>query len=333
MKHVVIGPKVDRMKRRAIVLCMAALATGTARGQASRHWRIGVLRPGPKDAVFQQNFDPFVSALSGLMATRNISMEYRVRPAGSEEMLAMAKELVQAKVDAIVAIATGGVTAAAKATRDLPIVAIDLETDPVGQKFAASLARPGGNITGVFLDFPELSGKWIQLLKEAMPALERVAVLSDAASGPYLLRGAQAAGAAMRMQMQQLEARGPAEFATAFEAAANQKSQALLVLSSPVFNSARKSIADLALKHQLPTVMPFPQFADDGGLMAYGPHLTDLFRQAAGIMAKILKGESPASIAIERPVRFEFVINLRTARALGLKIPHSLMVRADRVIE
>lgn len=321
------------MKRRAFLLGAAALAAGPAGAQAPKVWRVGVLRPGPRDAVFHQNFDPFVSELGRQMGAAKVAIDYQVRPASGEEMVAMADELVRSKVDAILAIATGGVTAAAKATRSLPIVAVDLESDPIGQKFAATLARPGGNITGVFLDFPELAGKWMQLLKEAMPALAHVAVLSDAASGPYLLRGAQAAGASMRMQIQRLEARGPADFAGAFEAAVKHKAQALLVLSSPVFNSARRSIADLALKHGLPAVMPFPQFADDGGLMAYGPHLTDLFNQAAGIMAKVLKGESPGRIAIERPVKFEFVINLRTAKALELKIPQALIVRADRLVE
>ena len=225
-----------------------------------------------------------------------------------------------------------GVGAAAKATASIPIVAVDLESDPIGQKFAASLARPGGNVTGVFLDFPELSGKWLQLLKEVMPKLERAAVLFDPAIGSYLLEGAEAGGAAMQVRIHRIPARGPADFPAAFEAAEHWKAQAVLALSSPVFNSARKQIAALAQKHRLPAVMPFPQFADDGGLMAYGPQLTSLFRQAAGIMAKVLLGSRPADISIERPTKFELVMNQRTARALGLHLPPSLLLRADRLV-
>jgi len=137
----------------------------------------------------------------------------------------------------------------------------------------------------------------------------------------------------MRLQLLQLEARSPADFARAFESAAMQKAEALLALGSPVFNSARKEIAELAMKHRLPTIMPFPGFADDGGLMAYGPHLASMYGQAGGVMAKVLQGARPGEIPIERPTRFELSVNLKTAKALGLKIPQSLLLRADRVIE
>jgi putative tryptophan/tyrosine transport system substrate-binding protein len=256
-----------------------------------------------------------------------------VRPGKQEEILALANDLVRARADAILAIAPAGVGAAAKATTSIPIVAIDMESDPLAQKFAASLARPGGNITGMFLDFPEMAGKWIQLLKEAVPNLSRVAVLWDPSVGPYLLKGAEAAGASMRIGIHRLEAGSPADLPRAFESAAAQKAQALLVLSSPVFFSARTEIAERALKRRLPAIMPFPGFADAGGLMAYGPHLTSMFGQAAGFMAKILQGARPGELAIERPTRFEMVINLKTAKALGVAFPQSLRLRADRVIE
>jgi putative ABC transport system substrate-binding protein len=137
----------------------------------------------------------------------------------------------------------------------------------------------------------------------------------------------------MRIQLLRLEARSPADFARAFESAATQKAEALLALSSPVFNSARKEIAELALKYRMPAMMPFPGFADDGGLMAYGPHLSSMFRQAGGVMGKVLQGARPGEIPIERPTRFELVVNLKTAKALGITIPQSLLLRADRVIE
>lgn len=326
------------MNRRDTVFGLLALGAApltTRAQQAAKVWRIGVLRPGPDDAVFRENIDPFWQALRerGFTEGKNLTFEYRVRPGKPEEMLALANDLVRARVDAILAIAPSGVRAAAKATASIPIVANDLESDPVAEKFAANLRRPGGNVTGVFLDFPEMGGKWIQLLMEAVPKLVRAAVLWDPNIGPYLLKGVEAAASSMRVQVLPLEARGPADFTGAFRSAEKQKAEALLVLSSPAFNSARKAIAELAVKHRLPAIMPFPNFADDGGLMAYGPHLTSLFRQCGGVMAKVLQGARPAEIAIERPTRFEFVINLKTAKALGIKIPQTVLLRADRVIE
>ena len=328
----------DQIQRRRFLLSTSALllaAFGAEAQQAGKMWRIGVLRPGPDDAVFRQNFDPFLQALRELRFTQetNLTIEYRVRPGKPEEMLALANDLVRAKVDAILAISPAGVGAAAKATASIPIVAVDLESDPVASGFAANLARPGRNVTGLFLDFPELGGKWMQLLKEAVPKLARVAVLWDPAIGPTLLKGVEAAASSMGVQLLRLEARGPADFTSAFQSAAKQKAQALLVLGTPAFNSARKEIADLAIKHRLPAIMPFPLFADDGGLMAYGPHLSSLFRQCGSVMAKVLQGARPGEIPIERPTRFEMVVNLKTARALGITIPQSVLVRADRVIE
>ena len=325
--------------RRRIVVALGAGALAAPLASFAQRpgktWRIGVIRPGPDDAVFRENFAPFVAALRefGFAEGTNLALEYRVRPGTAEELLALANDLVRAKVDAILAMAPSGVTAAAKATTTIPIVAVDLESDPIAQKLAANLARPGGNITGLFLDFPELGGKWIQLLKEAIPKLARAAVLWDPATGPYLIGGAEAAGGSMRVKIFRHEVRSPAEFERAFQSAEKQKVEAVLALSSPVFASARKQIAALALKHRLPAIMPIPLFADDGGLMAYGPHLTSMFRQAGGLMAKVLNGARPADIPIERPTRFEFAINMKTAKALGVKIPQSILVRADRVIE
>ena len=326
------------MDRRETVLALIALGAApfVARAQpAGKMWRIGVLRPGPDDAVWRENFDPFRQALRerGFTEGTNLAFEFRVRPGTREEILAFATDLVRARMDAILAISPAGVSAAAKATSSIPIVAVDLESDPTAGGFAATLARPGGNVTGLFLDFPEMGGKWIQLLKEAVPKLARVAVLWDPATGPNLLKGADAAGSSMRVQLLRQEVRSPADFAGAFQAAAKQKAEALLVLSSPVFNSARKEIAALALQHRLPAIMPFPNFADDGGLMAYGPHLTSMFRQAGGVMVKVLQGARPGEIPIERPTRFELVINMKIAKALGITLPQSLRLRADRVIE
>lgn len=326
------------MNRRDTAFGLIALSAVPHRGYAQKNqrvWRIGVLRAAPDDAVFRQNFAPFLPTLrdSGFTEGTNLTIDFRVRPGNAEELQALANEIVLAKADAILAIAAPGVTAASKATRSTPIVAVDLESDPIASGFATSLSHPGGNITGLFLDFPELSGKWIQLLKEALPELTRAAVLYDPAVGPYLRRGAEAAGASMQVELTQLEARSPADFAHAFELATTHKAQAILALSSPVFASARKEIAALAVKHRLPAIMPFPQFADDGGLLAYGPQLTTMFRQAAEVMVKVMRGGQPRDIPIERPTRFELVVNLSTARTLGINIPRSLLLRADRTIE
>lgn len=326
------------MNRREWLCAIAALSgapiAATAQQGVARR-RIGVLRAAPDEPGFRENFRHFLAALGegSFVQGSNLAIEYRVQPGSPSEVFMRANELVLGAVDVILGIAAPGVTAAAKATTAIPIVAIDLESDPIASGFVSSLARPNRNITGVFLDFPELSGKWIQLLKEALPRLARVAVLWDPQVGPYLLRGAESAGTGMGVQVLRLEARGPADLAAAFASASNHKVEAVLALSSPVFLSARRQIADLASKYRLPAIMPFPPFADDGGLIAYGPHLTTMFRQAGAAVTKILQGARPQDIPIERPARFELAINARTARALGVVIPQALLIRADRVIE
>lgn len=328
-------------RRRLLFAANALLATSAAAAfdahaqQSGKVWRVGVLRPGPDDAVFRHNFDSFRLALrdAGFVDGTNLAFEFRLRAGTPAEMLALADELVRAKVDAILALSTAGVGAAAKASATIPIVAVDLESDPVALGFAVNLARPGRNVTGLFLDFPELGGKWMQLLRDAVPNLARAAILLDPAMGPSLLQGAQAAASTMRVQVFKLEARSPADFERAFESAAAQKAQALLALSSPGYNSARKQIAELSERHKLAAIMPFPGFADDGGLMGYGPHLTTMFRQAGGVMAKVLRGTPAGEIPIERPTRFELAVNLKTARTLGIKVPLSIMALADRVVE
>jgi putative ABC transport system substrate-binding protein len=319
-----------------IILAVSVLAAPpAAMAQAEKAVRIGVLRPAPDDPVFRRNIEPFRQALRqrGFLEGTNLTIEWRGRAGRAEEILALAGELVRLNVDAILAIAPAGVKAAGRTTKSIPIVAVDLETDPKAAGFVASLARPGGNITGLFLDFPELGGKWVELVKEVVPKLAKFAVFWDPATGPSFLKGAEAAARALKVQMLLLEVRGPGDFAGAFKSAASERVGAVLVLGSPVFNSARKQIAELAAKHRMPAIMPFGGFAEDGGLMAYGPHLGTMFQQAGGVMAKVLQGTRPGEIPIERPTRFELVINLQTAKALGVTIPNSMLVRADRVIE
>jgi len=325
-----------RMAGLGIIVAVGILSSPlAAAAQASKPVRIGVLRPAPDGPVFRQMFEPFRQTLRerGFLEGTNLTIELRVRAGSADEMFVLARELVGLNVDAIVAISPAGVSAAAQATKSIPIVAIDLESDPRTTGLAASLARPGGNVTGLFLDLPELSGKWIELLKEVVPNLTRIAVLADRATGPNFRNELEAAARALRMQTVSLDIRGPGDLAEAFRSAAKERTGALLVLPSPVVNSARKQIAELATKHRMPAIMPFSGFAEDGGLMAYGPDIVAIYEQAGGIVAKVLRGTRPGEMPIERPTRFEFILNLRAAQALGLTISNPLLLRASKVIE
>lgn len=325
------------MNRRETILALLAMgASAGARAQpADRSFRIGVLRPAPDDAIFRESFSPFLQALreQRIVDGVNLTIDYRVRAGTPDENLALAHELVRAKVDAILAVGPAGVGAAARATTAIPIVAVDQTTDPVAAGYAATLSRPGGNVTGLFLDFPEIGGKYIQLLRELMPQLQRVAVLWDPATGPYHLKGVESAATVLKMTLLRLEARGASDIDGAFESAVAQKAQAVLTGNSPNFNSARRRIAELALKHRLPAIMPYPAFADDGGLLAYGVYVSGMYRQAGTVMAKVLLGAKPQDLPIERPTRTELAVNRKTARTLGVTIPTSFLARADRVIE
>ena len=327
------------MDRRQFVVTLIGGLTGVpahAAGQpAARVVRVGVLRNAPDNTVFRQNFGEFRRALHeiGLVEGEGLVIEYRVRAGTAEEIGALAGELSRLQMTAIVAIGPASVRAAAHATRAIPIVAVDLESDPIAEKFVTGLARPGGNVTGLFLDFPELSGKWIELLREIAPRLSRITVAWDPSTPPNLLRGAEVAARTLRVDLSSVETPGSEGLAAAFRIAAGTRGGAMLVLPSPVINSARRQIVAMAAKHRVPTIMAFPEFAEEGGLIAYGPNVPAMFRQAGDVMAKVLRGTSPAEIPIERPARFELVVNRKTAAALALTVPRSLLARADRVIE
>ena len=217
----------------------------------------------------------------------------------------------------------------------IPIVAVDLESDPVASGFAQSLARPGGRVTGVFLDLPELGGKQIQLLREVAPAMRRVGILWDeeVARPQYdaTVRGALAAG----LSPVSLPYRSPdlAKIEAAFDRARAERVDGLVILTAPLITRYLPQIADLALKHRLPTISPFNRFPRAGGAIAYGPDLPDMYRQLADYVDRILKGAKPGDLAIQRPSRFVMVINVKTVRALGLTVPPSLLTRADEVIQ
>ena len=263
----------------------------------------------------------------GYVEGRNVVMEYRDAAA----------ELVALKVDVIVAGGTPLALAAKQATRTIPIV-FATAADPVGSGLVTSLARPGGNLTGLSILAPELVGKGLELIKQTVLGVSRVAVLWQPgflpeSSAKDLLKEAEVAARVLGVRLQFVEARGPAEFDRAFSDMTRARAGALTVLGGSMFFSERRRLVDLAAKNRLLAVYPWREGADAGGLMAYGPNIADLFRRVAPYVDKILKGAKPGDLPVEQPTKFELVINLKTAKALGLTIAPSLLQRADQVIE
>ncbi len=301
--------------------------------QPPRVPKIGLLRVG---SLPDANAAAFIQGLRdlGYVEGQNIIIEYRWAEGKLERLPSLASDLVRLKVEVIV---TGGLEAslAAKtATRLIPIVA-GASADPVSSGLVASLARPGGNITGLTIINVDLAGKRLELLKEAVPGASRPAVLRNRANGEHALlwKETQRAARSLGVRLQSLEVRGANEFEGAFAAMARDRADALLLAPDEIFWTHRGQIADLATKTRLPGMFDAKGFVDAGGLMAYGPNLPDMFRRAATYVDKILKGAKPADLPVEQPTRFELVINLKTAKALGLTIPQSVLVRADEVIQ
>jgi putative ABC transport system substrate-binding protein len=274
----------------------------------------------------------------GYVEGRNVVIEYRSAEGKSERLPTLAAELVALEVDVIVAPGTPLALAAKQATRTLPIVFATV-ADPVGSGLATSLARPGGNVTGLsILLSSELVGKYLELLTQAVPGLSRVAVLWQPGglgerTEQDLLKGAEVAARALGVRVQFVEARSPADIDRAFSNMTRARAGALTVLATAMLNSERRRLVDLVAKNRLPAMYPYREFVDAGGLMAYGADLADLLRRAAIYVDKILKGAKPADLPVEQPTKFELVINLKTAKALGLTIPPSLLARADEVIQ
>jgi putative ABC transport system substrate-binding protein len=274
----------------------------------------------------------------GYVEGRNVVIEYRDAEGKFERFPALAAELVALKVDVIVTSGgTPAALAAKQATRTLPIV-FAAHADPVGSGLITSLARPGGNVTGLSNLAPELVGKCLEQLKQAVPGVSRVAALWQ--PGAYgertekdMPKGAEAAARALGVRLQFVEARGPADFDRAFSETTTAHADALTVLPSAMFVNERRRLVALAAKNRLPAVYPSRDSVDAGGLMSYGPDLADVFRRAATYVDKILKGAKPGDLPVEQPTKFELVINLKTAKALGLTIPPSLLGRADEVIQ
>jgi len=270
----------------------------------------------------------------GYAEGRNVVLEPRWADGHHDRLSALVTELVRLKADVIVAAATPANLAARAGAGSIPVVMVAV-ADPLRIGLVDSLARPGGRMTGLSLLTPELSGKRLSMLAETVRQIRRVAVLNnpDNSSHAVFLQETLSAAKGMQVQIHTLNARNPGEIERAFAAAASDGAQALIVFDDPVLWGHRKQVVALAAQARLPVMYGYSEFVDEGGLISYGPHRPDLYRRTAAYVDRILKGANPAELPIERPTRFELFVNLRSANALGLKVPQSILVRADRVIE
>jgi ABC-type uncharacterized transport system substrate-binding protein len=321
----------------ALAVVLSLLATpcvGEAQG-AGRVPRIGLLFTGSPPPESSRAVEAFRAGLRdlGYVEGRTIVLEYRWAAEGRADQLPdLAAELVRLGVDVIVAQTGQHILATKRATSTIPIV-MGAVSDPVGSGLVASLARPGGNVTGSSLMSPAVARKLMELLKEAVPSASRVAVLGDPLGSVHSRTEIEAAARLLGVQLQPLDVRDPKDLDGAFQAATAARAHAVITIPSTFFAMHRARVAELALKHRLPAGSIETGFADAGGLMSYGPNIPNSFRRAATYVDKILKGAKPADLPVEQPTSFQLVVNLRTAKALGLTIPPSVLARADRVIQ
>jgi putative tryptophan/tyrosine transport system substrate-binding protein len=315
-----------------VVLAVAVIAEAQ---QPKKIPRIGFLS-SLSPSVVSDRIEAFRHGLRelGYVEGKNIDIEWRYAEGKTERLPNLAAELVRLKVDVIV---TGGPAVnrfAKHATATIPIV-LPFDNDPVGNGFAISLARPGGNITGFSTLAPEISGKQLELLKEVIPKLSRVAVFGNSLQpgNPQALRETELTAQAFGVKLHYLDVRDPEAIDTAFREAKNWRADAVIVLGNVVVTSHPKQFAELALKTRLPAIYWSPEFVEAGGLMAYSVSIADLFRRAATYVDKIFKGAKPADLPVEQPTKFEFIINLKASKQIGLTIPPNVLARADRVIK
>ena len=301
--------------------------------QSPKVARVGLLSTGnPRSADIYQAFEQRLREL-GDVAGRNLSIEFRNAEGKIDRLPGLAAELVRLTVDVVVVATDPATRAVREASAKIPIVMVAVNYDPVELGYIASLARPGTNITGVVFLHRQMTGKRLELFKEMLPTLKRLAVLSDPGAAEQL-SAVQTANRSLGLTLQSLELGNPSyDFESAFRTAARSRAEALLVLTTPVFFRERSTIAQLALKNRLPTSFAHREHVDAGGLMSYGPNFNDMWRSAAVCVDKILKGANASEVPVEQPTKFELIINLKTARTLGLTVPPSLLQRADQVIE
>ena len=323
-----------KVYRIALCTMLFALSLSAEAQQPTKIPRIGYLlgvslsASSTRTEAFRQGLRDF-----GYVEGKNIIIEWRSAEGKFDRLPALAAELVRLKVDVIVTAGPIPTRAAKEVTSTIPII-MTQDPDPVGNGFVASLARPGGNITGLSTLAPELSGKQLELLKEIIPKLTRVAVFgtSTRAGNAQALKEIELAAGAFKVKLQYLDVLDPKDIETAFQGATKGRAEAVLVLQSAVFFSQRTQIAELAIKSRLPAIYYTTEFVEAGGLMSYATSYTDLFRRAATYVDKILKGRTPSDLPVEQPMKFEFVVNLKAAKQIGLTIPPNVLVRANKVI-
>jgi putative ABC transport system substrate-binding protein len=318
----------------ALSLVLALLAVEAQ--QPGKVYRVGILTNKVTDPAEARLWQAFRSGLRerGWIEGQNIVVEFRAAEGNTARLPELAADLVRLKVDLIVARSSTFVQAAKEATASIPIVFL-IHADPVGTGHVTSLARPGGNVTGLTAMMTDLAPKELELLISAVPVAKRIAVLwnPDTPSHTPALKAVEEAGRTLRVQVQAVGARTAAELEGAFTAMARARAQAVLVLGNPLFLGERQRVAELAIKRRLPTVFNLKDNVDAGGLMSYSPNYDDLYQRGAIYVDKILKGAKPADLPVEQATTFELAINLKTAKALGLTIPQTLLQRADHVIE
>jgi putative tryptophan/tyrosine transport system substrate-binding protein len=324
------------MRRREFVTLlggvMASWPLGVRAQQTAKLPRLGFLTAGKDSPGLPALLDGLHQL--GWMEGKTIIVEYRYAENRNDRLAELAAELVRLNVDVIVAAGTLAPLAAKRATATIPIV-MTSAGDPLGTRLVSGLAKPGGNVTGLSLMSPDISGKRLELLEQIVPDVARVAIIWNA-SNPYpalVFRQTESAARQLKLEVQSLEVRAPDDVNSALEAAVRQKANALITVEDPLTVNYRKQIADFAVKNRLPTMSGLREYADVGGLLSYGPALADLYRRAAGYVDKILKGAKPSELPVEQPTKFELVVNLKTAKALGLTIPPDMLAIADAVIE
>ena len=318
----------------ALMIAFAMCGAVATAQQPAKTPRIGFLS-AVSPSTISARIEAFKQGLRelGYVEGKNVTTEWLYAEGKLDRLPALSAELVRLKVDVIVSAGPTVTRPTKEATVTIPIV-MALDDDPVGSGFVASLARPGRNITGLSTLAPEISGKQLELLKEIVPKLSRVAVIGNStrAGNAQMLKETELAAGVLRVQLQYLDVLDPKDIETAFRTSSKGRADAVLVLTSPVFLSQRTQTAELAVKNRLPTIYSWPENVEDGGLMTYSVSITDLFRRAATYVDKILKGAKPADLPVEQPKKFEFVINLKAAKQIGLTIPPNVLARADRVI-
>ena len=325
------------MRRREFIAMLGGAAAAwplTARAQQPVRPVIGCLNSAAAApiahllAAFRQGL-----AEAGYVEGKNLVIEGRPVNFRPELFRQAASDLVRLNVNVIFAVTPEAVAAAKNATGNIPVVALDLESDPVAKGYVKSLARPGGNMTGMFLDIPELSGKQLELLREIFPRLSRIAIFGVPGLNAPQWAAMETAARAFAVEAEIMEVRVPDDFERALEAARTRHVEAGILLSSPLVFLSSKQIGELAIAKRLPLISLFGEFPKAGGLIAYGPNVDEMFRRCGDYVGKILHGAKPSDLPIQRPVRFDLVINLKTAAALGVTVPPVLLATADEVIE